>query len=62
MKDLRIFLILLIIFVLLFFYLHQKVAIYIEAYKLSKNYDTYHKLLIKRDDLKFEFAKNTSLD
>lgn len=43
---------LLIIFVVFlgsFFYLHQKVQAYIQAYKLSQNYRLYTELIDKRD-------------
>jgi len=54
---------LLIVFIFLasFFYLHQKVLIYVEAYKLSKNHRIYNELVDKRDYLVYNFTKETSV-
>lgn len=50
---------------LLFFisliYLNQKVAIYIEAYKLNTLYQHYNKLVNIRDTLLYNFSQKTSL-
>jgi uncharacterized HAD superfamily protein len=60
-KDLKFFFWLTITFSSLFLYLHQKVLICVEAYKLSKNYKTYHQLVSRRDALKYNLAKDVSL-
>jgi hypothetical protein len=44
-----------------FFYLHQKVQIYVDAYHLSKNYQTYNECIDKRDYLMYNFMKEVSL-
>jgi len=56
-----------IIFVFLVFftfllYLHQKVIIYVEAYKLNETYKTYNKLIDTRDILLYNFSKKVSLE
>ena len=42
-------------------YLHQKVQIHIEAYRLSNNYYRYNELVDKRDSLMYNLAKEVSL-
>lgn len=48
------------IFILSFFYLHQKVQIYVQAYQLSSNYQGYNELVDKKDYLMYNFAKSIS--
>jgi hypothetical protein len=43
------------------FYLHQKIQIYVEAYRLSKHYNYYNELVDKRDYLMYNFSKEVSL-
>lgn len=43
-------------------YLHQKINIYVEAYKLSKNYEQHNELVDERDCLMYNFVKECSLD
>lgn len=50
-----------IIFVGAFFYLHQKVQTYVQAYQLNKNYQQYNELVDKRDYLMYNFTRDTSL-
>jgi hypothetical protein len=45
----------------LLFYLHQKVLVYIEAYKLTKNYRILNELVDKRDYLVYNLNKETSV-
>lgn len=42
-------------------YLHQKVQIYVEAYRLNAGYERYNELVDKRDYLMYNFAKEISL-
>ncbi len=42
-------------------YLHQKVQIYVEAYRLSNNYSYHNELVDKRDYLMYNLAKEVSL-
>jgi len=42
-------------------YLHQKVQIYVEAYRLNNNYHYHAELVDKRDYLMYNFAKEVSL-
>ncbi|MDP2922914.1 MAG: hypothetical protein Q8O30_04245 [Candidatus Omnitrophota bacterium] len=49
------------IFLSLFLYLHQKVLIYVEAYKLTKNYHLCNELIDKRDYLVYNLKKETSV-
>jgi len=50
------------LFVCALSYLHQKVQIYVEAYRLSINYQHYNELIDKRDYLMYNFSKEVSLD
>lgn len=61
MKRLYSFILAIIVFVPTLLYLHQKVSIYVEAYKISKNYQIYNELVDRRDFLTYQFAKETSL-
>jgi hypothetical protein len=49
------------IFLSLLLYLHQKVLIYVEAYKLTKNYRLSNELVDKRDYLVYNLNKATSV-
>ena len=49
------------IFLPLLLYLHQKVQIYVEAYRLSNNYRHYNDLIDQKDCLLYDFAKEVSL-
>ena len=42
-------------------YLHQKVQIYVEAYRLNSNYRYHNELVDKRDYLMYNLAKEVSL-
>lgn len=42
-------------------YLHQKIQIYVEAYKLGNEYSQHNELLDKRDYLMYNFSKEISL-
>ena len=42
-------------------YLHQKVQIYVEAYRLSKHHRYYNELVDKRDHLMYNLCKEVSL-
>ncbi len=44
-----------------FFFLHQKIQIYVEAYRLSENYNYHNQLIDKKDYLMYTFTKATSL-
>ena len=61
MKNFKPFIIVVILFLLVFFYLHQKVQIYAEAYKLSKTSHSYNELVDKRDCLMYNFNQEVSL-
>jgi len=43
------------------FYLHQKIQIHVEAYRLSNNYRHYSELVDRRDNLMYNFSKEVSL-
>lgn len=51
-----------IVFVFCFFYLNQKVCIYVQAYKLNESYNRYQKLVDCRDYLLYNFTKRVSLE
>lgn len=42
-------------------YLHQKILIYVEAYKISKNHRFLNELVDKRDYLVYNLTKETSV-
>lgn len=48
------------VFILSFFYLHQKIQIYVQAYQLGRNYQAYNELVDKKDYLVYNFAKSIS--
>lgn len=50
------------IFLSTLLYLHQKIQIYIEAYRLSRNFCYHNELLDKRDYLLVNFANQVSLN
>lgn len=49
------------VFIPTFLYLHLKVQMYVEGYRLSNNYSNYNNLLDERDSLMYRFAKEVSL-
>ncbi|MCM8786724.1 MAG: hypothetical protein NC935_01565 [Candidatus Omnitrophica bacterium] len=49
------------IFLAIFFYVHQKVQIYVEGYNLAKNYYLYNEYIDRRDYLVYNFAQRISL-
>ncbi|UCC94330.1 MAG: hypothetical protein JSW40_05830 [Candidatus Omnitrophota bacterium] len=51
----------LLIFFALLFYLHQKVCVFVEAYRLNKNYRCFNELVDKKDYLAYNLAKDVSL-
>ena len=53
--------IILIVFVGSFIYLHQKIEIYTQAYQLSGNSRLYNELLDKKDYLLYNFSKEISI-
>lgn len=61
MKNFKPYIFIFIFFVAVFFYLYQKVHIYVEAYQLSENCKKYKDLVDKRDHLMFNFSKQVSL-
>jgi len=50
-----------LVFMAFFMYLHQKVTIYIEAYKLNALYKQLDKLVDAHDNLLYNFSKRVSL-
>jgi len=50
-----------LLFVAAFVYLHQKVQIHVEAYRLSASYSHYNELLDQRDYLLHTFSRELSL-
>ena len=50
-----------VVFIPTFLYLHQKIQIYVEAYRLSRNFCRHNELLDKRDYLMYNFSKEVSL-
>lgn len=53
--------IVLVCFGLSFVYLHQKINIYVEAYKIDKNYKEYNKLVDLKDFLLYNLFQKVSL-
>jgi hypothetical protein len=51
----------LLIFLPVLFYLHQKVQIYIEGYRLSNTFRYHKELIDKRDYLMYNFAEQATL-
>ncbi|MCM8824167.1 MAG: hypothetical protein NC822_05800 [Candidatus Omnitrophica bacterium] len=49
------------LFLISFFYLHQKINIYVEAYKLDDNRKIYNDLVHTLDDIRYHFYKRVSL-
>jgi len=62
MKKILPFILPVFIFLPTCLYLHQKVQIYTQAYRLSQNYGRYNELVDKRDYLMYTFSKAISLD
>jgi hypothetical protein len=50
-----------LIFLSILFYLHQKILIYVEAYRLSKTNHVYNELVDKRDYLVYNLNKELSV-
>ncbi len=50
-----------IIFLFTLLYLHQKVQLYVEAYRLSNTFYCHKELIDKRDYLMYNFAKEATL-
>ncbi|MBU1112840.1 MAG: hypothetical protein KKH93_03055 [Candidatus Omnitrophica bacterium] len=61
MKKILLLTIPLFIFIASLIYLHQKVQIYVQAYRLNSNHERYNELVDKRDYLMYNFAKEVSL-
>ncbi|MFH1771487.1 MAG: hypothetical protein ABH872_01610 [Candidatus Omnitrophota bacterium] len=61
LSFLGICLLFILVFILAFLYLHQKISIYVEAYRLSKNLYVYNELVDNRDYLVYNFKKEVSL-
>lgn len=61
MKGKTIFVAGVLIFLSVLLYLHQKVLIYVEAYKLTKNYRTFNEFVDMRDYLVYNLNKETSV-
>ena len=55
------FVLLAIIFLASALYLHQKIQIYVQAYRLSSSYNEYNELIAKRDYLMYNFSKEISI-
>ena len=51
-----------LMFVVSLLYLHQKVLIYVEAYRLNETYQAYNNLVDARDDLLYNFSQKISLE
>ena len=52
----------LVLFIFSLGYLHQKLGLYIEAYKLSGNHKVYNDFVDKRDALMYNLCNKTSLE
>lgn len=50
-----------LIFIPALLYLHQKVQLYVEAYRLSNAFNYHKELIDKRDYLMYNFAKEATL-
>ncbi len=61
MRKISPLLLVVILFVFLLAYLHQKIQIYTAAFRLNKNYNTYQELVAKKDYLSYNFSKKVSL-
>lgn len=61
MKKRYFFILGVFIFLSSLFFLHQKILIYVEAYKVSKNHRLYNELVDKRDYLIYNLTKETSV-
>jgi hypothetical protein len=61
MKKTFVFILPVCIFIPTLFYLHQKVQIHIEAYRLSNTYHCHNELIDRRDYLMYNFSKEISL-
>jgi hypothetical protein len=61
MKKINPVIIIFIVFMGSFIYLHQKIEIYVQAYQLSSNYHVYNELVDKKDYLMYNFTKEISI-
>jgi len=61
MKKVLPIILLILIFIPTLLYLHQKVQIYVEAYRLSNTFSYHKELIDKRDYLMYNFAKEATL-
>ncbi len=50
-----------IVFIASFIYLHQKIEIYVQAYELSSSHRAYNELVDKKDYLMYNFTKEISI-
>ena len=50
-----------LVFIPALLYLHQKVQLYVEAYRLSNTFNYHKELIDKRDYLMYNFAKEATL-
>ncbi len=62
MKKITPLLLLVLIFSASLCYLHQKIQIFVEAYRLSTNYTRYNELVAKRDYLLYNLNKHLTLE
>ncbi len=51
-----------ILFSIMLFNLHQRIQIYVEAYRLNENYKVYRHLVDIRDHLLYNFCQRAPLD
>ncbi len=58
----RLIIAILSVFILSFLYLHQKISLSRESYKLSRNWRVYNELVAKRDALLYNFSREVSLN
>ena len=61
MKKILLLILPVIIFLPVLLYLHQKVQLYVEAYRLSNTFNYHKELVDKRDYLMYNFAKEATL-
>jgi len=52
---------LIFLFIIAFFYLHLKISLNVERYKLTSSYRVYNKLIDKRDALLYNLTQRTNL-
>jgi hypothetical protein len=61
MRRIHPIVIIIVVFTGGFVYLHQKIGIYVEAYRLSNNRRLYNELVDKKDYLMYNFTKEISI-